>query len=620
MSGAPACAGGGDPERARLVDEHGRFSPRKSFAQFVQEVSGQCLPWSDQELASAAELRSLIEIEALKESEAFAKSILNSSPQQTAVLDARGVIVSVNHAWDPLRGTSRPQHEAGSVGLAYRSASSAAVGTPEDADAVRAMAGIGAVLRGAQNYFTLDYPCVYLQATRWIRLTVYPMIAPGEGAVVVHEDITERKLTERRLEYERTQLRTLLQTIPDMVWLKDPEGVYLACNPAFQQLMQAAESDILGKTDYDFLPAARADSVLRLHLDAAASDRPLIDELQDHRDAAGRPILLEITRTAMRDSQGKLLGVLAVGRDITERRRQERELEQHRHHLERLVDERTAELAKAHAAAEAEHLAAAEHLRVENEAKMRSSKLQAVGTLAAGIAHDFNNILAAIVGFAEMTADDLPDESIAKRNVEQILSGSYRGRDLVARMLTFARASSIEPTAVDIVAEVAEALALLRASVRPSIELIFENRLADGSAWVLAEPTKIMQIVMNLCINSSHAILNHGTIRVGLESAGDVANAPRKLLGGICLSVTDTGCGMTAEVLERLFDPFFTTKAPGEGSGLGLSVVYGIVSAMGGIIEVHSSTAEVGQGTRFQLFFPRVAAIANNGNEVAHVS
>jgi signal transduction histidine kinase len=315
-----------------------------------------------------------------------------------------------------------------------------------------------------------------------------------------------------------------------------------------------------------------------------------------------------------------LLGVLAVGRDITERRRQEGELEQHRHHLERLVDERTAELAKAHAAAEAEHRAAAERLLAENEEKMRSAKLQAVGTLAAGIAHDFNNILAAIVGFAEMTADDLPDDSIAKHNVAQILSGSFRGRDLVARMLTFARASPIEPTAVDIADEVEEALALLRASVRPSIELIFDDRLADGNASVLAEPTKIMQIVMNLCINSSHAIENHGTISVGLESASKLEHAPPQLLDGICLTVTDTGSGMTAEVRERLFDPFFTTKAPGEGSGLGLSVVYGIVSAMGGTIEVHSSTAEVDRGTRFQLFFPRFVALSGSSKRVAHVS
>jgi signal transduction histidine kinase len=161
---------------------------------------------------------------------------------------------------------------------------------------------------------------------------------------------------------------------------------------------------------------------------------------------------------------------------------------------------------------------------------------------------------------------------------------------------------------------------LLRASIRPSIELIVENQLADRSASVLAEPTKIMQIVMNLCINSSHAIENHGTISVGLESASNWPNAPPQLRDGICLTVTDTGSGMTAEVLERLFDPFFTTKAPGEGSGLGLSVVYGIVSAMGGIIEVHSSTAEIGRGTRFELFFPRAVARSQSNNGVAHVS
>jgi len=270
--------------------------------------------------------------------------------------------------------------------------------------------------------------------------------------------------------------------------------------------------------------------------------------------------------------------------------------------------------------AQAEHRAAEERVRVENEVKMRSSKLEAVGTLAAGIAHDFNNILAAIVGFAELTADELPDNSNVKRNVEQILSGSFRARDLVARMLTFARASPVEPTEVQIVAVVEEALALLRASVSASIEMTFDNRLGDVNALVLADPTQIMQIVMNLCINSSHAIENRGTITVGLQPASEVDCAPPELRDGICLTVTDTGSGMTPEVRERLFDPFFTTKAPGEGSGLGLSVVYGIVSGMGGVIKVESSTAAVDSGSQFQLFLPPFIPICRNSGQVARVN
>jgi PAS domain S-box-containing protein len=604
---------GGDPQRMRLVDETGRFSPRKSFAQYEQQTRGQCLPWTTEELASAADLGSLIEIEELKQSEAFAKSIMDSSPKPTAVLDARGVIMSANRAWDGVGAANLPRYGVtDSSRLHYRSVCAAAVGRPNDTNAAQAWSGIEAVLHGAKTYFTLDYPCDFLEARRWIRLSAYPMIAPGEGAVVVHEDITERKLTALRLEYERTQLRTLLQTIPDMVWLKDPSGAYLTCNPAYERLIGAMGQHLIGKTDYAFMTVGQADVIREQELEVKMS---IVSKRKERWviDGEANRVLLEVTITPMLGANGSLLGVLSVGRDITELRRSEGELEQHRHHLEKLVDERTAALAIAHAAAEAEHHATAERLRVENEVKMRSSKLQAVGTLAAGIAHDFNNILGSIVGFAEMTADELPDDSDAKRNVEQILSGSFRARDLVARMLTFARASPVEPAEVDIVAVVEEALALLRASVRASIEMIFDNKLADLTTSVLADPTQIMQIVMNLCINSVHAIDNRGTITVGLEPADQVDLAPTELRDGVCLTVTDTGSGITSEVRERLFDPFFTTKAPGEGSGLGLSVVYGIVSAMGGVIKIDSSTAAVGSGTRFQLFLPRFTPPSESG-------
>jgi PAS domain S-box-containing protein len=555
-------------------------------------------------LASAADLASLIDIEALKVSEARAKSILSSSPRQMAVLDSRGLIVICNPAWQGL-GSESEQSDwvANSVGLHYRSVVAAAVGRPGEADAAQAWTGIEAVLLKRSAYFALEYPCDSGGAGRWIRLTVYPLIAPGEGVVVAHEDITGRKLTELRLDYERTQLRTLLETIPDYVWLKDPAGVYLDCNLAFQRLLGATQSAIIGKTDWDFLAAARADSIHQYHLKSVASEGSRVNEQIVNVDAADGPSLLEVTRTPMRDRHGMLLGVLAVGRDITARRRQEDELEQHRHHLEQLVADRTAALALAHAAADAEHRANAERQRVESDAKMRSSKLEATGTLAAGIAHDFNNILAAIVGFAEMTADELPPGSSAARNVAQILSGGFRARDLVARMLTFARASPVEATRVNIAVEVSEALVLLRASVSAAIEVSFDNALA-GETRVLAAPSQIMQIVMNLCINASHAIENRGTISVRLASADTVDDAPPNLREGICLTVSDTGSGMTPEVRERLFDPFFTTKAPGEGSGLGLSVVYGIVSDMGGTIHVDSSTAAGASGSQFRVFLP----------------
>jgi signal transduction histidine kinase len=302
-------------------------------------------------------------------------------------------------------------------------------------------------------------------------------------------------------------------------------------------------------------------------------------------------------------------GAVVVLEDITERKLIDLELEQYRHRLETLVDERTAELERANSAAAAAHRARIEHLNAERDAKIRSSKLEAMGTLAAGIAHDFNNILAGIVAYAELAGDELSEGSEAKNNVAKIISGSFRARDLVVRMLDFARERPGDMAPVNIEFQVREALALLRASLRPSIELAFQSSVADGAITILADRTQIMQIVMNLCINAAHAMDNHGAISIRIDAAAAVEDAPLQR-DGICITVADTGSGMTPEVMERIFDPFFTTKAPGEGSGLGLSVVYGIVSAMGGDIKVHSSTAAVGGGTQFRVFLPRLGAVS----------
>jgi signal transduction histidine kinase len=243
----------------------------------------------------------------------------------------------------------------------------------------------------------------------------------------------------------------------------------------------------------------------------------------------------------------------------------------------------------------------------------QSRKLEAVGTLAAGIAHDFNNILGSIVGFAEMTGDDLADGSAGKQNIQQIVTASFRARDLVARMLAFARQSPVKPVPVEVVAEVREALALLRASLSPGVKLCFESSLAQ--ATVVADPIQIQQIVMNLCINAADAMSECGTIVIRIDSVR-TDSAPKSVtapvteseaIAQICLAVADTGSGMAPEVLERVFDPFFTTKAPNKGSGLGLSVVYGIVTQLQGVIEVESRASGTGTGTEFRVLLPLLA-------------
>jgi signal transduction histidine kinase len=302
--------------------------------------------------------------------------------------------------------------------------------------------------------------------------------------------------------------------------------------------------------------------------------------------------------------------LMAVLSDVTVQVERERQLEEYREHLEQLVAARTAALERANAAAAAAHSASLTRLNAERDAKLQSSKLEAVGTLAAGIAHDFNNILASIIACAELAEEELADGSQAKNNVEKVISGCFRGRDLVARMLDFARERRGDPMTVNIEFQVREALALLRASLRPSIDLAFQSSTGPSAA-ILADPTQIMQIVMNLCINAAHAMDNHGVIGIRLDPAASIKNAPPDQQAGICITVADTGTGMTPEIMERMFDPFFTTKAPGAGSGLGLSVVYGIVKSLGGEIKVQSSMALLGTGTQFQVFMPIIQQADN---------
>jgi signal transduction histidine kinase len=239
-------------------------------------------------------------------------------------------------------------------------------------------------------------------------------------------------------------------------------------------------------------------------------------------------------------------------------------------------------------------------LAMVNARLEQSRRLEAIGTLAAGIAHDFNNILGAIAGFGELLQEDMPEGSGSRRHASLILQASSRARDLVARMLTFAREMPDEPVPVEIVSTLQGAIDLLRASLPPGTELVFEPSLCKD--WILAEPSQIQQIIMNLCINAADALPEHkGRILVRLKEGGE----PGYGQGTVCLRVEDNGEGMSEEVTRRVFDPFFTTKAPGKGSGLGLSVVHGIVGKLGGSIKLSS---QPGQGTAFVIQLPRIEA------------
>jgi PAS domain S-box-containing protein len=277
--------------------------------------------------------------------------------------------------------------------------------------------------------------------------------------------------------------------------------------------------------------------------------------------------------------KGEVVGLLGIGRDVTERKR----------------------------AAEA-------HARLE-EQLFQAQKMEAIGTLAGGVAHDFNNILTGISGNTQLVMMDLPAGHPAQEGLKHVIQASQRAKDLVNQILTFSRRQEQRRAPLQVHTVVEEALKLLRPSLPATIEIA--TRLEPAGPPVLADATQLHQVLMNLATNAAAALAASGG---RLEIIQDVVEVdeqavrqhPQLRCGRfVRLVVSDTGCGMDAVTLERIFDPFFTTKAPGRGTGLGLAVVHGIVQQHEGIILVYS---DPGKGTTFQVYLPVCAEVAVNAS------
>ncbi len=252
----------------------------------------------------------------------------------------------------------------------------------------------------------------------------------------------------------------------------------------------------------------------------------------------------------------------------------------------------------------------AEKKRNKMEAQMnQAQKMESLGTLAGGIAHDFNNILGAILGYAELSQLDCPADSKLRNNVNQIIKAGHRAKELVQQILLFSRQDRSEKKLMDVSRVIEDALKLIKVSLPPNIEIL--ANISGNLFPVFTNEIQIHQIVMNLCTNAYYAMKSAGgTLNVDLTSVTiqepDVKSFPEMNPGQyIKLTVADKGCGIPKEMVERIFDPYFTTKPTGEGTGLGLSTIHGIIKDHGGNIKVYS---EVGIGTTFNVFLPTADA------------
>jgi len=257
-----------------------------------------------------------------------------------------------------------------------------------------------------------------------------------------------------------------------------------------------------------------------------------------------------------------------------------------------------------------EHKQAEEERRKLERQLQQAQKMEAIGNLAGGIAHDFNNILGVIMGYTELSLSQTAEDDSVHKYLSGTLKAASRAKDLVRQILAFSRQGELDekPLAVDVI--IGEALKMLRASLPTTIEI--QQDIQKDPGLIMADPTHIDQIIINLCTNAAQAMGEAGgVLKVSLRSAyvdDKAAEEQRDLEPGayVELIVSDTGHGMAPDIAERVFEPYFTTKGMGEGTGLGLSVVHGIVQSHRGAIDVHS---EPGGGTVFSVFFPKIGLV-----------
>jgi signal transduction histidine kinase/CheY-like chemotaxis protein len=408
----------------------------------------------------------------------------------------------------------------------------------------------------------------------WVEVEVVPLVdASGRSThlVAVQRDIGERRRADAAVRAAQDELAATLQAVPDLLFDIDIDGLIHGHHSPRSDLLVMPADEQVGRTVADVMPAAAAAQVMRGLHEAQALGASL--GLHYELPLPQGPRWFEISVACKRVAAGEKARFILLARDITERMQGESE-------------------------------------RRALEGQLREAqKIESIGTLAGGIAHDFNNILAAILGNAALARAELATGHPALAGLEQITTAGVRARSLVQQILTFSRRQPQALAVQPLQPVLQETLTLLRATLPAAVRL--DTVLAAEPLLVEADATQLQQVLMNLCTNAWHALPeDRGRIELGLQPG---AAAPGRTVGelppGPCahLWVRDDGVGMDEATRARIFDPFFTTKPVGRGTGLGLSVVHGIVRGHRGSIAVESAP---GQGTTVHVYLPLAAAPA----------
>ena len=498
--------------------------------------------------------------QALRAGEAQFRAVFEEAPIGMALMNMDGYLVSTNLALQAMLGYSE-EELAGTIFSQVTHHHDVAADWELFGDLV---AGELNHYQVVKRYLRRDGGIV------WGRLSV-ALVRTLDGsphyAIKMVENVTDRHEAVEVLRLREREFRSLLEHGRDVISVLDDNGDLHYTSPAVERVLGYGRAELVGTYLAELVHPDDVPVLLELFERAIqAPGRPRTAEVRmRHKDGGWR--VLETVGTSLLDDPA-VQGIVVNSRDVTERREAE------------------------------------EALRRSEQQLVQVQKMEAVGRLAGGVAHDFNNLLTAIRGNAELLLADLPRDSQAREDVEEIRRASDRAAALTRQLLAFSRRQVLQPRLLDLNQSVREMERMLGRLLGDDVELV--TRLGPGLRRVRADPAQVEQVILNLSVNARDAMPGGGVLMVCTENTELDAALQEKypyVVPGeyVLLEVGDTGQGMDAQTVASAFEPFFTTKATGKGTGLGLSMVYGIVKQSGGYIWIDS---EAGRGTRVRVYLP----------------